>query len=444
MSVPWGRNGTEAYALDFVDPAEIKPDPRNARTHPAKQIGQIERSITKNRWSNPILVDEAGVIIAGHARCLAARNLKLPAVPVIIIRGLTEAQKRSLRIADNKIALNSGWDLDLLGREIRELRAESPDLEIPGFEVGELDSMLLEPVDPEEEAIPPMAATAVSRSGDIWRIGSHRVICGDVREPSLLTQVVGGAKMDAAFLDPPYNVVVDGHAGGKGRTKHREFAMASGEMTPEEFAAFLGEALGACARVSRDGAVHFVCMDHHHVEELLQAGRAVYGKRLNICVWNKSNAGMGALYRSKHELVFVYRVGQAQHFNAVQLGKYGRNRTNVWDAASVNTFGGARSQDLELHPTVKPVGLVADAIMDVTRRGEAVLDAFLGSGTTLIACERTGRVCFGAEIDPPYVDVAIERFFRVTGQRGVLERTGETFKDVRDRRATEDRETGDE
>ena len=241
-----------------------------------------------------------------------------------------------------------------------------------------------------------------------------------------MSKLMGGLQADAAFLDPPYNVKIDGHAGGKGKTKHREFAFASGEMSQPEFTAFLKATLGACVAVSRDGAVHFVCIDHPHVEELSAACEAIYGQRLNLCVWVKSNAGMGSLYRSQHELVFVYRVGQAAHRNNVELGKHGRNRTNVWEYASVNAFG-ARAQDLALHPTVKPVGLVADAIKDVTKAGEVVLDAFLGSGTSLIAAERTGRVFRGLDIDPLYVDVAITRWQDMTGGVAISAATGEAF-----------------
>lgn len=191
--------------------------------------------------------------------------------------------------------------------------------------------------------------------------------------------------------------------------------MASGEMSDGAFRAFLASAFDACARVSRDGAVHFICMDWRHLDDVSAAAQNAYGALLNLCVWNKSNAGMGSLYRSKHELIFVYRVGKGSHFNAVELGKHGRNRTNVWDYASVNSMAGSRREDLSLHPTVKPTALVGDALKDVTRRDDVVLDIFLGSGTTLIAAERTGRRFRGVEIDPAYVDVAIDRWAIMTG-----------------------------
>jgi len=274
--------------------------------------------------------------------------------------------------------------------------------------------------DPDDEVIPEVPSKPKSKLGDIWILGDHRIGCGDCRDVAFLQRVMGpGVQADMAFLDVPYNVSISGHANVKAR--HREFAMASGEMTPAQFVAFLTECLGACVKVSRDGAVHYICIDWRHIDELRQACHPLYGALLNLCVWNKTNAGMGALYRSKHELVFVYRVGDAQHFNAVELGRHGRNRTNVWDYASVNTLRGSRRQDLDLHPTVKPVGMVADAIKDVTQRGEVVMDAVLGSGTSLIAAEREGRRFRGMDIDPAYIDVAVERWTAMTGRAARLE-----------------------
>jgi DNA modification methylase len=403
-------------AIAYRPVASLVPDPRNARTHPKRQLDQIAASIREFGFVNPILIDPDGRIIAGHGRLLAAKALGLAEAPVIVIPGLSEAQKRALRLADNKIALGAGWDLDLLKAELGELSAMEVDLDLSltGFSPGEIDVILKGPDDPEDEVIPPVPATPRTKPGDIWILGEHRIGCGDGRDPAFLQAVIGeGATVDAAFLDPPYNVPINGHANARGR--HREFAMASGEMSGEAFRGFLRDTLGACARVSRDGAVHFVCMDWRHMDDVSVVGRDVYGELLNLCIWNKSNAGMGSLYRSKHELVFVFRVGQAPHFNAVELGRHGRNRTNVWDYASVNSMAGSRREDLALHPTVKPTALVADAIQDVTRRGELLLDIFLGSGTTLIAAERTGRRCRGLDIDPAYVDVAIDRWAAMTG-----------------------------
>jgi DNA modification methylase len=394
----------------------LKPDPRTARTHSKRQVQQIVDSIQEFGFTNPILVDESANIIAGHGRLLAAKSMAMPEVPTIELVGLGDTQKRALRLADNKIALNAGWDLDLLKVELAELSTLDIeiDLTLTGFSTGELDVLLGGTGDPDDDVIPAVPATPRSKPGDIWVLGGHRIGCGDSRDLDFLREVVGeGAPIDVAFLDPPYNVAINGHANARGR--HREFAMASGEMTEEAFRVFLTQTLGAAAKVSRDGAVHFICMDWRHMDDFSAVGRDLYGDLLNVCVWNKSNAGMGSLYRSKHELVFVYRVGTAQHFNAVELGRHGRNRTNVWDYASVNSLAGSRREDLTLHPTVKPTALVVDAIQDVTRRGDRVLDVFLGSGTTLIASERCGRRFRGMDIDPAYVDVAIDRWIAMTG-----------------------------
>jgi DNA modification methylase len=402
---------------------ELIPDPRNARTHPKRQIDQIRASIEAFGFTNPVLADPEGHIIAGHGRLQAARAMGLTELPVITLSGLSEAQKRALRIADNKIALNAGWDLEILHLELGELGSidVDVDLALTGFSTGEIDVILTSAVDPDDEIIPPVPATPRTKPGDIWILGGHRVGCGDGRDAEFLQRVIGhGARVDAAFLDPPYNVRIKGNASPTGR--HGEFAMASGEMSEAEFRSFLTDTLGAAVRFSRDGAIHFVCIDWRHMDDVSAVGRSIYGDRLNLCIWNKSNAGMGSLYRSKHELVFVYRAGTAPHLNMVELGKHGRNRTNVWDYASANSLRGSRREDLALHPTVKPTGLVADAILDVTRRGDLVLDLFLGSGTTLLAADRTGRRFRGLDIDPAYVDVAIERWSARTGLEPRLER----------------------
>lgn len=410
--------------LSFRSPGALKPDPNNARTHSARQVDQICASIQAFGFTNPILVDPDLAVIAGHGRLLAAKKLGLAEVPTIVVEGLTPIQVRALRIADNKIALNAGWDTDLLKIELQAIVVGDLGFEVEamGFATGEIDVILSKgAADPDDEVIPALAETAISQFGDIWVLGDHRIGCGDSRDLGFLKAVVGeGALVDAAFLDPPYNVKIQGHANVTSR--HREFAMASGEMTQAGFRGFLAETLGACAAASRDGAVHYVCMDWRHMGDVEAVGETVYGDLLNLCIWNKSNAGMGSLYRSKHELVFVYRVGTAQHFNTVELGRHGRNRTNVWDYASVNTFGGSRQQDLALHPTVKPVAMVADAFQDVTRRGDLVLDAFLGSGASLIAAERTGRRFRGLDIDPLYVDLAVERWRSLTGGKPRLKR----------------------
>ncbi|MDF7773672.1 site-specific DNA-methyltransferase [Sphingomonas sp. AOB5] len=392
----------------------LVPHPTNARTHPRRQIEQLKASIRRHDFVNPILIDENGIIIAGHGRVQAARELGMTRVPAIVLRHLSEAQKRALRLADNKISLNSSWDPDLLRIELAELSAMEIEIDFNdlGFSEGEVNVILDPGADPDDEVIPALPTQPKTQLGDIWQLGDHRIGCGDGRDLAFVQQVLGnGIQADCAFLDAPYNVKIQGHANVK--SKHREFAMASGEMTDSGFRDFLADTFGVCVKLSRDGAVHFLCMDWRHADDVSAVAKVLYGEQLNLCIWNKSNAGMGSLYRSKHELVFVYRVGDVPHLNTVELGRHGRNRTNVWDYASVNTFKGTRD-DLDLHPTVKPVAMVADAIQDVTRRGDVVLDIFLGSGTTLIASERTGRRFRGLDIDPAYVDLAVDRWVAMT------------------------------
>lgn len=424
MSNPPSKAGLPAertLAVVYKAPGDLTPDPRNARTHSKKQVTQIVQSISAFGFTNPILADPEGNLIAGHGRLRAAKDMGLDKVPVITLDGLTEPQKRALRLADNKIALNAGWDTEILKLELADLSMPDIDIDLglTGFSPGEIDVVLSESEDPDDEVIPPVPESPRVKPGDIWQLGEHRIGCGDGRDVAFLQAIIGeGSSVDCAFLDPPYNVKINGHANAKGR--HREFAMASGEMSEAEFRTFLADTLGACAKVSRDGAVHFVCMDWRHMDDVTASVSGIYDDLLNICVWNKSNAGMGSLYRSKHEMVFVYRVGSATHTNNVELGKHGRNRTNVWDYASVNSMKGSRREDLALHPTVKPVAMVADAYCDVTRQGDLVLDIFLGSGTSLIAAERVGRRFRGLDIDPAYVDLAMQRWTDLTGKEPEL------------------------
>ena len=395
----------------------IKPDPRNARTHSKQQVEQIAASIAENGFVNPIIVNPEGAIIAGHGRLRAARKLRLTTVPTIVVTGLTEAQERRLRIADNKIALNAGWDVDLLRIELADIEASGLNLDLTGFTTGEIDVLRM-PKLVSEEPYDPVPVNAVTELGDIWICNGHRVGCGDLLDRVSLDALMAGARADAIVSDPPYNTSNANHNGGKGKFRHREFQYAHGEMTREQFTRFLIDTEGLMASRCRDSAVAFVFMDHHHAGEQIAAGEAVFDRRLNIAIWVKSNAGMGALYRSQHEMIFIYVAGEAQHVNNVALGKHGRNRTNVFNAPSVNAFG-SRQDDLSLHATVKPTQLIADMIMDVTARGDIVLDGFLGSGTTLLAAERTDRRAFGLEIDPAYVDVGITRWMDLVGREAV-------------------------
>jgi DNA modification methylase len=259
-------------------------------------------------------------------------------------------------------------------------------------------------------------------------------MCGDSRLAETFDRLLQGERADLVFTDPPYNVPIDGHVCGLGRIRHREFAMGVGEMSAEAFTAFLRQTLGHAAAACRDGAIAFVCMDWRHMGELLAAGQAVFSELKNLCIWNKSNGGMGSFYRSKHELVFVFKAGRAPHINTFGLGETGRYRTNVWDYPGVNTLRPGRAEELAMHPTVKPVALVAEAIKDCSRRGEIVLDPFAGSGTTLIAAEKTGRRGRVIEFDPAYCDQIVRRFEQITGKQATLAANGQSFETVTEER----------
>jgi DNA methylase/ParB-like nuclease family protein len=424
--------------LEWIAVDALTPNARNARTHSKKQIRQIADSITAFGFLVPLLIDEGGAVIAGHGRYAAAKLLGLEQVPVIEVKGLSEAKRRALALADNKIAENAGWDRELLAAELPELAellvVDSLDISITGFAPVEIDQLT---TDFEEDASDPADAVdpawvttaAVSKPGDLWQLGNHRILCGDARDADAIGRLMGGSRAAMAFLDPPYNVRVRDIV-GRGRVKHTEFAMASGELSRTDFVAFLKETLTVAAAVSRDGAVHFVCMDWRHIGELLEAGGTVYGETLNLAVWVKSNAGQGSFYRSQHELVGVFRVGDRAHLNNIELGRHGRSRSNVWHYAGVNTFRAGRLDELKSHPTVKPVALVADAIKDCTRRGDIVLDTFCGSGTTILAAERVGRRACALELEPRFVDVAIKRWQAFSRKDAIHAETGLTFDEV--------------
>ncbi|WP_245440780.1 DNA-methyltransferase [Mesorhizobium sanjuanii] len=277
------------------------------------------------------------------------------------------------------------------------------------------------------------AGPAVTQPDDLFLLGDHRLICGNALSAEVFAALMQGEKASMCFTDPPYNVPIGGHVTGLGKTQHREFAMASGEMSDDEFARFLEQSFAEIAAFSKQGAIAFVCMDWRHIAETIIAGRETFGDLLNLCVWNKTNAGMGSLYRSQHELVLVFKNGNEPHRNNVELGKHGRHRSNVWTYRGINSFGADRMADLASHPTVKPINLVADALLDVSKRGDVVLDPFGGSGTTLLAAQKTRRRARLVEIDPHYCDLIVRRFEKHTGKQATLAATGETFEELSER-----------
>jgi DNA modification methylase len=428
--------------IEYTLVRELRPYRNNARTHSKKQVRQIANSIEKFGFCNPVLIDNDKQIIAGHGRVEAAKLLGIDAVPTCRLSHLSEADKRAYILADNKLAEKAGWDKELLAIELQGLIDLDFELELTGFEMPEIDVILEDareakgdPSEPEDGVPQYPSGPVVTQAGDLWVLGNHRLLCANAREEAAYDCLLEGAKAEFVFTDPPYNVAIDGNVCGLGRIRHREFAMGSGEMSEAEFTSFLETIFERLAEHTVDGSIHQICMDWRHMWEMLAAGREVYSELKNLCVWNKANAGMGSFYRSKHELIFVWKNGGTGHINNFELGQHGRNRTNVWDYAGVNSLRAGRLEELAMHPTVKPVALVADAIKDCSDRGSLVLDPFCGSGTSLIAAERTGRKARSLEIDPAYVDVAVRRWQTYTGKAAILAASGETFETIEEQRA---------
>jgi DNA modification methylase len=430
-----------APTIEMLPIGSLKPYAGNARTHSKRQLKQIADSIRQFGFTNPVLVSDNGEIIAGHGRVRAASELGIESVPTLKLSHLNAEERRAYVLADNKLAENAGWDEEILAIEFQALLDLDFDLSLTGFSIAEIDLTFehvnaAKDADGPEDDIPVPPPEAVTKPGDLWILGDHRLLCGDSRSMAAVARLMDGRPADLIFTDPPYNVPIDGHAGGLGAIHHREFAFASGEMNAEQFTAFLRETLGVAAAVAKDGAIAFVCMDWRHNRELQNAADGVFSELKNLCVWNKTNGGMGSFYRSKHELVFVYKVGSLPHTNGFGLGETGRYRTNVWDYPGVSSLGADRGETLAMHPTVKPVALVEDAIKDCSRRGEIVLDIFGGSGTTLIAAERSGRRARLLEYDPAYCDVTIQRWQKLTGRDAVLFDSNRPFDEISAERDT--------
>ncbi len=432
--------------IDQFDIDLLKPDQRNPRKHSPRQIRQIAKSVDSFGFNVPVLIDGDNKIIAGHGRVLACRALGITSVPIIRLEHLTPAQARAFNIADNKLTENGEWDSQLLGEVFLELSTQDLDFDIDatGFSISEIDlnieglSTATTSGPAKDDQIHAPQTYPVSSLGDLWQLGRHRVLCGDALKWDSYDSLMQGDRATVVFTDPPFNVPIDGHATGNGRIRHREFAMANGEMSPREFTDFLSTVFRHLVKSSTDGSLHYICMDWRHQMELLVAGTEIFSTLKNLCVWSKNNAGMGSFYRSQHELIFVFKSGAGKHRNNIELGRHGRHRSNVWQYPGINTFGrkGEEGDLLAMHPTVKPVALVADAILDCSTRRDVVLDPFLGSGTTVIAAERVGRVCRAMELDPLYVDNAIRRWQRYTGDHAVHSSSGKTFDSIAEQKKT--------
>jgi DNA modification methylase len=434
----------KARAIEFVAVDQLKPNPRNAKKHPDSQIGLIEENYDEFGVTQPILIDENNMVLAGHARLAAAKRAGIKHLPAVRHSHLSPAQKRALVLSDNKLAELGSWDFGILSEEFEFLSDPNNELSfdprITGFETVEIDQILdddnheeradpadqVEPIDPD--------APVVTRAGEVWVCDQHRLICGDATNPEDYIKLMESEQAQLVFTDPPYNVPNQGHVSK--RDGVREFAMAHGEMTPRQFTEFLALALTNVSAQLAKGAINFVCMDWRHQAELRAAADPLFDSPKNLIVWTKTNAGMGSFYRSAHEFIFVY-AAPGKPINNFGLGAKGRHRTNVWRYPGCSSFGRGRNQALAMHPTVKPVAMVADALMDCSHRGNIVLDPFAGSGTTMIAAERTGRRARLMEIDPLYCDVIIQRWQNLFGKTARLAETNETYEEVKVRRAAD-------
>lgn len=420
-----------ALTIEHLRPADLRPWKSNARVHSKKQIRQIADSIRTFGFTNPVLIDRENTILAGHGRVKAAELLGLESVPCARLENMTPDQKRAYVLADNKLALNAGWDEELLAEELQALLKVELDfsIDVTGFSIPEIDSLVEglvpeEPSDPDDDVVPVTDPVPRCQLGDIWQLGPHRLICGNALDAGTVAALMAGEKATMVFTDPPYNVPIDGHVGGSGAIKHREFAMASGEMTRGEFTSFLRSAFQNLVAHSTDGSIHFICMDWRHMGEMGEAGEGIYAELKNLIVWAKDNGGMGTFYRSRHELIFAFKNGTAPHINSFELGQHGRYRTNVWQYRGVNTLRKGRMDELALHPTVKPVQMIADAIKDVSHRSAIVLDLFGGSGSSAIAAHKTGRRAYLCELDPIYCDRIIARWEAYAKDDAVLVASG--------------------
>jgi DNA modification methylase len=424
------RNSPEVVQLPIT---EVKPCPRPVRVHNQKQRRKLKALLRRFGQVAPILVDAENVIIDGHAVHAALIELGFDEIAAVVVHNRSPEEIRALRLALNRLPQDAAWDQPVLREELQALLEIGFDMELAGFDAVEIDMSLAidEPgtgaveAEPVEDLSPPSGS--IVTLGDVYQLGTHSVACGDARDAGLIRRLVGDRAVRVVFTDPPYNVAIDGFVSGLGKTRHADFAMASGELSKDAFIGFLADFLEALLPVLLDGAILFVCIDWRHVGELLEASTRLKLLLKNICVWTKSNAGLGTFYRSQHEFVFVLKFGDSPHLNNFELGQHGRTRSNVWAYRGVNSFGRDRMQLLEAHPTVKPVLMILDALKDVSRRGDVVLDPFLGSGSTLIAAEESGRSCVGIELEPAYVEVVIRRWERRTGSDAIHIATGETF-----------------
>jgi DNA modification methylase len=450
MQTPSGGERAPMPAATSVDPllamhvqpraiATLSAFGRQARLHSKEQIRRLAEGIRTFGFLVPVLVDDAGKVLAGNGRIEAAKHLGMDTVPTIALHHLDEAAKRAFVIAENRLAELAEWDDEVLRLELEELSGLDLgfSIDLTGFQEVEIEGLIFaqKPTPKKADAIPAPAAKPVSRLGDVWRLGDHRLICGDATDRAVIDALMQGETAQAAFTDPPYNVAIDGHVSTG--DSHREFVMASGEMSDAEFEAFLTSTFERLRDGLQSGGVAFVCMDWRHMDHVGRARASAGLELLNLVVWDKTLGGMGSFYRSRHELVFVFRMPGAAHLNRVCLGAHGRDRHNVWTYEGMIGAGRAKARARSLHPTVKPAAMVRDALLDCTAKGDRVLDLFCGSGTILVAAEEIGRRARAVELDPIYVDVAVRRWEAFSGKQACLDANGATFAQIAVTRASE-------
>ena len=410
----------------------LKPHPQNPNTHSAKQVELIARSIRDFGWTNPIIIDEDDKVLAGHGRLLAAASIGIDMVPTICVAHLSPAQRRAYVILDNRLSEVGGtWNRRLLALEHEAIQLLDPefDLTSTGFELDDIAIMFdnLNDISEDRTPEPDRKGPAVAKVGDLWLLGHHRLYCGDARMAASFEALLGTEKAQMVLVDAPYNVRIGGNCVAEG--KHREFIMASGEMTRTEFADFLTGVFAHLITFSVDGSLHYLFMDWRHMAEMVLA-TSQYAEQKNLIVFDKISAGMGTCYRSQHELIWLMKNGTGPHINNFLLGQKGRHRTNVWSYPGLNGAVPDRQKLLALHPTVKPLALISDAIKDCSKTGGLILDCFAGSGTIIMAAERTGRRAAAMELDAHYVDVAIRRWQADTGQKAVFAHDGRSFGEL--------------
>lgn len=409
--------------VNWMEVEKLQANPKELRIHKPKKIERLAKSIKTTGIFIPIVVSN-GIIVAGSARYQAAKQLGYKLIPVIEASNVTEEQLRAYAIADNQFTIDAEWNLPVLQIELANLRAINFNFELIDFEIPKIDCIIQgsDSKDKEENDVEETAADELNienrvKPGDLIKLGRHRLFCGNALLPESYKFLMGAALAAMVLTDPPFNVKIEGHVCGNGQIHHEEFAMASGEMDPKEFAVFLKTAFENLKAFSVENSLHYAFMDWRHIPEIYAAGRCCYAKLKNLCIWNKMVGGMGSHYRSQHELVFVYQNGDGDYINNIQLGKFGRNRTNVWSYKGVHVSNPENKDDLKFHPTCKPVNMLTDVILDASNPGDAVLDSFAGSGSTLLACEKTDRVCYAMELEPHYCDVIIHRWEAMSGQK---------------------------